>query len=228
MNDEMTIDLVDLFGYVKKYYKLIILLGILGFSAAFLISKFVLTEEFNASTTLIVSEKSTDASANVQYNDLLVNQKLVSTYAEIMKSRTVLDQVITDLKLPITSAALSGKITVQSVKDTEILRLTVRDEDPKRASQVANALAEIFKERIVQIKQLDNVQTIDPAQVPSTPVRPLVLQNALIGGVLGVMLGGLYALIKEMLDKSVKSAEEIEALLDLPVIGNIPKMLEVK
>jgi len=134
----------------------------------------------------------------------------------------VLDRVIEKLEIDMKPSQLKDKITVTSEGETEIIRITVQDKDPGFAMDLANALAQVFMEQVVSIMKLDNVQIIDVAKIPEEPVKPRPLLNTAIAGVLGVMLGMGVVFLIEYLDNTIKTPEDIERYLGLPVLGIIP------
>lgn len=170
----------------------------------------------------MVSKTQDDSTNVLQYNDVLLSQKLVKTYSEIAKSNRVLDKVIQKLGLDVTAEDIRKKITVNSVQDTEIIRISVEDLVPQYATDLANAIAVVFMGEVADIMKIDNVQLIDPAKVPDKPVKPRSILNMAIAGVLGLMVSLGIIFLVEYLDNTVKSSEDIERRIGLPVLGSIP------
>ena len=186
-------------------------------------SYFVLDKEYETFTTLIVGKpKDYQGENNIEYNDIILNQRLVSTYGEIVKMRVVADKVIDNLKLPISYSEFGNKVSVELVQDTEIIKLKVVDEDPVLAADIANETAEVFMDSVKDIMLVENVQVIDKAQVPKNPVSPRPLLNMAIAGVLGIMIGIFIAFLLEFLDDTIETENDVEKKLELPVIGIIP------
>ena len=119
---------------------------------------FYKTPLYRGDTTLLLI-KQTDSSDSITQNDITLNQKLVSTYSQIVKSRRVLDQVITNLNLNYSVGQLSSKVEVTSVQNTEIIKISVIDESNEMAAFIANTVAEVFTKEIVDIFAL--IQQID-------------------------------------------------------------------
>jgi capsular polysaccharide biosynthesis protein len=162
----------------------------------------------------------------IEYNELLLNQKLVSTYGELIKTRAVSDRVISNLNLDISNTKLRDKISVRLVKDTEIIGITVTDTNPYLAAEIANETAEVFMETVQQIMKVENVQVIDLAVPNLIPVSPRSKLNIAIAAVLGIMAGVFLAFLIEFLDNTIKSPEDVEKYLNLPVLGAIPYVEE--
>lgn len=219
------ISIIEIWYGIKKRLFGIILVTILLAAAAFAVSTFVLQKKYQARTTLIVGRPAsyTSSGQSLEYNDVLLSQKLVSTYGEIMKSATVMQTVEENLGLEMTTQELSKKINVQTVTNTEIISLRVTDTIPERAMDIANETAMIFMDEVKSIMQVDNVQILDGATLPKNPVSPNVLLNTAIAGMLGLMLGVFVALLREFTDTTVKSVEDLKNSFNIPVIGTIPK-----
>lgn len=219
---EETMDLREILQIIYKRLWFIILVTLVCIISSGIISFFVLDSVYEASTTLMVSKTREDQSQNLQYNDILMNQKLVKTYSEIVKSNRVLEKVIEQLDLDMTTGDLKNKIQVSSVSDTEIIRIAVQDKDPNFATELANSIAVVFMGEIGSIMKMDNVQFIDPAKVPIDPVKPRPLLNIAIAAVLGVMISVFIVFLVEYFDNTVKTVDDVENKLGLPVLGSIP------
>ncbi|WP_432662611.1 Wzz/FepE/Etk N-terminal domain-containing protein [Wukongibacter baidiensis] len=214
-------DLRQCFKIIRKRIWIIALVTIISVAVGAILSYFVLQPEYETYTTLIVNKPNSHEPV-IQYSDVLLSQKLVKTYGEIIKSRKISKKVIENLSLNITSQQLAQKITVTPVKDTEIVQIKVTDTNPKTAKEIANELADVFINDVKEIMKLDNVDVIDMAEVPTSPVKPRPKMNIIIAGFLGIMTGLGIVFLLEYLDNTIKSPEDIERYLDLNVIGTIP------
>lgn len=204
---------------------MIVLITILSVITSGYLSLFILDSEYETFTTLMLSKPSSGMISNeaIQYNDILLNQKLVSTYGQIAKSRLVSNEVIENLKLNLTPEQLGSKVNVSLVKDTEIIKIVVRDKDPELAARIANETAQVFNKNVVNIMKIENVQVIDKAEVPMNPVKPQVKLNIAIAGVLGLMASIFLVFLLEYVDNTIKTPLDVERHLELPIIGMIPK-----
>lgn len=222
------ISLLELFHILRKWLALIIILTILAVVVSGIVSYFVLEPEYQTFTTLMVGKPKDYMSENkIEYNDLMLNQKLVSTYGEIVKSRLVTDEVIENLNLGVSFNTFRDKVSINLVKDTEIIKIQVTDTDPMVAALIANETAKVFMNRVKDIMKIENVQVIDIAQAPKAPISPRPTLNMAIAAVLGLMAGVFIAFLIEFLDNSIKTPEEIEKHLGLPVMGAIPMIKEL-
>lgn len=222
------IELRELFFIIWKRKWTILIITIISIISSGLVSYFVLDSEYETFTTLMLSKPNTGMGTNdvIQYNDILLNQKLVSTYGEIAKSRVVSSEVIENLSLDLTPEQLKNRVSVSLVKDTEIIKIVVNDNNPELATKIANETAQVFKKNVVEIMKIENVQVIDKAVVPISPVKPRPIFNMIIVGVLGIMISIFLVFLLEYMDNTIKTPSDIERYLDLPIIGMIPKNSE--
>lgn len=217
------ISLRELFFVLRKRIALIIVLFLIAVFVAGLLSYYVLESEYQTFTTLMVGKpKDYQTENKIEYNDLMINQRLVSTYGEIIKSRVVTDKVIENLGLDLSFNAFKNKVNVNLVKDTEIIKIQVTDNDPLLVADIANEIAVVFIESVKDIMKVENVQVIDEAQVPQMPIKPRPMLNMAISGILGLMAGIFLAFLLEFLDNTIKTSDDVERHLELSVIGAIP------
>lgn len=219
------ISLKEVLFILKKRMKLILSLFLIAVLLSSIISIFVLDKEYQANTTLMVGRPKDYASdANIQYNELLLNQKLVSTYGELIKTRAVAEEVIDNLNLDLSYEQYKEKVNVSLVKDTELIQIIVKDNDPSVARITADETANVFMDKVQEIMKVDNVHVIDKAEIPTQPVSPNVILNIAIAAVLGLMIGVFLSFLLEFLDNTIKTPEDVEKYLNLPVLGSIPKV----
>ncbi len=222
------ISLTELFLILRKRIQIIILITIISIVTSAIISFFILDPQYQTFTTLMVGKPKDYQSYNdrLDYNEVLLNQKLVSTYGELVKTRAVADEVIRNLNLDISYETFKDKVNVNLVEDTEIIRLEVIDEDPELAVEIANETAEVFMKKVRNIMRVENIQVIDEAQIPDKPVKPKPMLNMAIAGVLGLMIGVFITFLLEFLDNTIKTPDDVKRHLELPVIGTIPMVEE--
>ena len=218
------ISLREIFLIFRRRMWLIFILVILSIIVSGIVSYYVIVPEYETFITLMVGKPKDYQSLDnqLEYNDLLLNQRLVSTYGEIVKSRVVTDKVIENLGLDMSFADFGKKVSVSLVKDTEIIKLIVTDENPILAAKIANETAEVFMESVKDIMMVENIQIIDEAQVPKKPISPRPKLNMAIAGILGLMVGIFLSFLLEYLDNTIKTPEDVEKYLGLSVIGTIP------
>lgn len=218
--EQQEIDLRDLFYTLKRRLPLIVALPLVAAVVAALVSLLVLSPVYKASTTLWVVK---DGTAQITYNDVLLNRNLTKTYAEVAKSRAVMADVIDRLRLQKTTVQdLQKKLTVTPVRDTEILSFTVEDTDPAMAARLADAVAEAFKSQIRSYMKVENVAVVDAAVEPTDPFKPRTSMNVAVAFVLGLMAAVGLAFLLEYLDTSIKTPDDVTRHVGLPVLATIP------
>jgi capsular polysaccharide biosynthesis protein len=219
------ISLREIFFILKKHIKLIVLLLVLAVAISSVVTFFILDKEYSAFTTLMVGKPRDYINENkIEYNELLLNQKLVSTYGELIKTRVVSEKVISNLGLSLSYNTFRSKVNVSLVKDTEIIGITVTDTDPLLAAEIANETAAVFMDTVQEIMKVENVQVIDEAEPSEYPVSPRPMLNLAISAILGLMLGVFLSFLIELLDNTIKTPEDVEKYLGLTVIGSIPNV----
>ncbi|WP_100401582.1 YveK family protein [Bacillus sp. FJAT-42315] len=224
-----TISLRELTNIVWKRVKLILSITILFTLLSGVISYFVLTPVYETSTQLLVNQAKTEQQlyepASVQ-----TNLQLINTYNVIIKSPAILDKVIANLKLNVTSSELNNQINVQNETYSQVVNITVQDPDPERAAMIANEVATVFQKEIVKIMNVNNVSILAKAEGSKeiAPVKPQPLLNIAIGFVIGLMISVVLAFLLEYLDQTMKSEQDVEQALSLPVIGMISNIATPK
>ena len=224
------INLKDLFRYFYSKILIIILITIFFGLIGSLYSLFIQTPMYSSKTTLLlanISEMDGDGTG-IDNNTVSLNQKLVSTYREIIKSKRVLKQVIDNLDLDYEFGALEKMISVNSINDTEIISVVVKNEDPVVAMKIANEVAEIFCDEIVEIYQIKNVNIIDKAEVNDVPYNVNLVKQIIMYLLIGVVLSCAVVFIMYYFDTTIKTKEEIEEKVGLPVLGIIPIKKEAR
>lgn len=218
--DRQELELRDVLYVLRRRIFLIVALPVLAVIVAAVISQFFLTPIYSVSTTLWVIK---DGSAQINYNDLLLNRNLTKTYAEVAKSRAVMADVIDRLGLSgVSVSQLQERLTVNPVRDTEILSFTVEHEDPAMAVRIADATAAAFQGQIRTYMKVENVVVVDPAMEPTAPFRPHKILNIALAFILGLMASVGLSFLLEFLDTSVKTPEDATRHLGLPVLAVIP------
>jgi capsular polysaccharide biosynthesis protein len=217
---EETISLRELFETLKKRLALIIIITVIATATSGVVSYFFLTPIYQASTQILVNQSKSEQQM-YNYNEVQTNIQLINTYSVIIKSPAILELVIKELDLNQTVTELQEKIQVASEKDSQVATITVQDPDPQRAANIANTIASVFKKEIVKIMNVDNVTILSKAEVGDqpTPVKPKPALNMAIAFVVGLMIGVGMAFLLEYLDNTMKTEQDIEKLLELPVLG---------
>ena len=221
---EQELDLRDLWHMVANRWQFIVVIPLVAMLISAVVSIFFITPQYQSSATLLVLKQQPEQS--LQYSDLQISRQLVQTYREIARSRRVLDSVIDNLKLDYSYGQLREKVEVTSVRDTEVIHITVTDPNPRLARRIANQVADSFKAQTEEIMQLESVTILDYAVIPSRPVSPRIPLNIAIALVVGLMVAAGLVFLLEYLDNTVKTPEDVQEYLGLLVLGIIPYVEE--
>lgn len=219
---EETISLKELLQTLRKRLALIIAITLTAVIISGVVSFFFLTPIYQASTQLLVNQKKDD---QAMYNtgELQTNLQLINTYNVIIKSPRILDLVAQELGNGLTAAQLNGKVTVGSETESQVVNISVQDEDANRAAEIANTVANVFSKEIVELMSVDNVSILSPAVITDgqAPIKPQPVLNIAIALVVGLMAGVGLAFLIEYFDNTVKNEQDIEKTLELPILGVI-------
>ena len=216
---------IDIFATLKVLWKRkfsIILVALVFAIAAFGYSAFLAKKEYQSTSRIYVVSRQNQDNNALTNSDLQAGSYLVKDYREIILSQNVLSQAIEELKLDMTPAELSKKISVSVPTDTRILSITAKDGDPKEAARIANGLRNVAAEKIISVTKVSDVTTLDEAEVPQSPSSPNIRRNVLLGFVAGAGLIVVLLVVVEVLDDRVKRPEDVEELMGLPLLGVVP------
>lgn len=219
--------LINIFWNKRKQILIVVLAFImLGTVYSFLFVK----PKYKSYTTILLTKVQIETidgqeiktTESITQTDLTLNQKLITTYSELIKSKNVLREVIKNLEINISEEALKNKITVSAIEDTELIRISVVNKDPVIAKQIANETAKVFAKKVAEIYNINNVYTVDAAEVSDAPYNINHIKDILIFTVIGFVVAVVYVLVANMLDTTVKSQEDIENALEITVLASIP------
>ena len=219
------LDLKEVFNlFLGKAFQIIFIVILTAIIGAIYSYGFI-TPKYSSSTTLLLTGTTNDETAStntVTTTDLTLNSKLVSTYSELVKSKKVLRQVISNLNLDLSEGALRSNVSVISVKDTEIIKITVANENAAYSARIVNEIAKVFSGVVSDYYNIDNVNIVDEAEVSNTPSNINHGKDIIIFAFAGLVIAVVYVLLANMLDTTVKSQEDIEKGFGLPVLVSIP------
>ena len=221
------LDLKELLNiFWKGKIKIILILALFVALGVVYTTSFV-TPEYTASTTLVLATSEsdahrTDATNSITTTDVTLNSKLVSTYSELVKSKNVLRQVINNLGIEVEEENLRNNVKVSSVKDTELIEISVTNLNKSNAAKIANEIAKTFTKKVGEIYNINNVHIVDEAEVPNNPSNVNHLKDVVIFAAIGLIVAIAYVLLANMLDTTIKSVDEIEQTLKVTVLASIP------
>lgn len=215
------INLKELAKFFISKISFVLAMTIIFFIGGFVYINYLLTPMYHSSTTLILVSDNTNENSNLVQSDINLNKNLVTTYSEIVKSRTVLSQVISKLNLNMSVDELSKKIAVTSIEDTEIIKIEVSNKNNKVAKEITETTAKVFMKEVKNIYNLTNVSIVDKAYIENKPYNIKPFKQLLVSSAIGFILGTVIVFLVFYFDTSIKSANDIEEKLGLSVIGNV-------
>lgn len=219
-NEEYEIDLIELFYVLKAKIVTIAVCSLIGAIIAALISLFVITPTYKSTSKLYILTKSTSITSIM---DIQVGTSLASDYVELIKSRPVVEKVITNLNLQeIDYDTMLQKVSVANKTDTRILEISATDADPEVAKNIANEFASVSKTQISDIMRTDEPTEVEQGIAEDKPVSPQKTKNTIIGFLLGFIASCAYVIVRHLMDDTVKTPEDVEKYLEIEVLGNIP------
>lgn len=218
----------NILEFLKYYWNrilFVILFTVIGLVASMIYTFNIQVPIYEASTNLVLVNNSQE-NTTITASDININKNLVSTYREIIRSRRILGKVIDQLNLDIDYEVLKETVNVSSTQDTEIIIISVYNEEAKLARNIANRIAKVFEDEITEIYNIENVSVIDEAVTNDNPYNVHIIRQLAIGLAVGFLISSLGIAVLFYFDDTVKSEEDIEKGLKLPVLGSVPKYRE--
>ncbi len=224
-DDIIEINLGELFSVILGRAFLIISAGIFFGLAGLFVSKFVLHPVYDSTTKIYILNK--EENQTVTYSDVQISTQLTQDYAELIKSRYVIEEVIQRLNLvDVDYEDLSKVLKVDTPSDTRIVAITARDEDPLMAMQIANCIREVASEHITNVMDIDAINVAETANVPTQKSGPSVMRWTIIAGFLGAVIIAFFAILEYLLDDTIKSNDDVERYLGLSTLALVPLTTE--
>ncbi|MFJ3387338.1 YveK family protein [Lysinibacillus sp. NPDC086135] len=218
---ETSIQVKAIVKILRKRLLLILSIIVMAMALAAYLSYYVITPVYQAETQILINQKNTDQQLYTGGYSIETDLQLINTYNVIIKSPAILSKVIKELKLELSPEQLAEKITVSNENKSQVVSIKVLDEKSARAVEIANTIIDVFKEDIQKLMNVDNINVLSVATLAddSQPVKPKKILNISISGLLGLLLGTGIAFSLEFFDSTIKTEQEIEELLNLPILG---------
>lgn len=217
------IDLKEIIGIFWDKKSTIILMVAIFMVLGFIYTSFILVPKYTSTTTLLLAQSaSKENEESITTTDITLNSKLISTYSKLAKSNGVVRKVIENLGIDDNEESIKSSISVSAEEGTDILKITATNVEAEKAAKIANETADVFIERIKELYKIDNVHIVDLAEVKTIPSNVNHTKTIIIFGIIGFVLAAGYIFILFILDNSIKSQEDIEKSMNIPVLANIP------
>lgn len=224
MNNEENevIDLTEILSAVRQHLLELIFVTLVAALVGFTASKFLMNPKYDSSALMIVNTRQ-DVNANVTSDQINSATKLVSTYSIIIKSDTVLQQVIDNLGLNLTYAQLNKRVTVAAVDDTQVMKITVQSDSPEWARQVCEQIITVAPDVIKEAVEAGSVKVISNPSLATEPVSPNIMKNTMLAAAVGFVLVIGIIVLQVLLDNKINTEEDVTKYLDMTVLGVIPQ-----
>ena len=218
-NEEIEIDLLQLWNAVRHRLWLVLLAGFIVADIAFAITKFLITPMYSSSATMLVVTKETTLSSLA---DLQLGSQLTNDYEILISSRPVLQETIEELDLDTDYKHLRNTITISNPNDSRMLIISTLQADPELAKSVVDTLARISSDYIAEKMEVTAPKIIEEGEVPLVQSSPSLVRNTAIGGLLGILAAVFLICVAVILNDSIQTEDDIERYLQLPVLAVIP------
>ena len=225
-NDEVEIDLVELFHVLMKKIWLIIICFILGAVIMGVYTKVMVTPLYKATSTIYILGNKTEDNVNV--SDLQVGSQLTKDYQELIKKRSVLEPVIEELGLDMSYEGLRGSVDVNNAQDTRFLEISVSNPDPELAAEISDEIAKTTIIKVADVMRTDKPSLVEKAHVPTSPVSPNLMKNVVLGALLFAIIAVAVIVVRYLLDDTVKDEEDVMKYLGLNTLASLPDTKETK
>ena len=210
--------LFDMF-WNKKLEIAIIILTFLIIGAVYTL--YFVKPVYSSSTSLLLAG-SQNTETTITTTDITINNKLISTYSELIKSKSVIRKVKSNLNLNLSEDSIKSMIKVKAIDSTDLIQITVTNADNKLSEQIANEIAVIFIDEVQNYYNIDNVQVVDKAEISYTPSNINHMKDLAMFGVIGAAVSFMVVFVINLIDTTIKSAETIEQEFNIPVLASIP------
>lgn len=224
MEEKIELDVKELGKLLWKRAWIILLCAVIAASAMFLYTKAFVSPMYEAQVMIYINSSPDRESVGLTTSDLTAASRLVGTYVNIMKSNAVLEEVIAKSGVKLAADQIREMLFVEMVEETEVFWVSVISPNPQMSADIVNTIADIAPEKIVQIIEGSSAKVIDYAQIPTEQCYPNYGKNSAIGGAVGAVAAVLGIAIYMLLDRRIKTEEDLMKIYAIPVLGKIPEM----
>lgn len=218
------IDIKDLLRHIASKFYIILAAIVIALGIGEFYTFNLQTPLYKSTTELVLLKDSSASSGQVTVSDIQVSNNLVNTYSEIVKSNNILEQVAAEMGNSYTAASIRNNLTITTTTGTQLISVSVSDKNPENAQKIASIIADTFKQEIKNIYNIDNIQIVDRASLPTAPYNVNVMKQTIYYALAGIVLGLGVSIALYYLDTSIKDTATIEDKFKLVVMGTIPDM----
>lgn len=220
-NEEITtIDIGQFCKLLKKNLKLIMLTSILCALIAFAITTFLLPKKYASTSSIYLVPKINEQTGTIDSNALAANAKQVNNYMVMIKGENILSKVAKELNID--TGEISSSLSVSNMTNTEIIQVTATTREPKKSQQIVKTTITTFFNEVKEKLEIKNMTILNDAKENKSPVSPNIKLNSILGILLGMLASCGYVLAKFLFDKCLRTKNDVENYLGIPVLAEIP------
>ncbi|MDF2589537.1 MAG: capsular exopolysaccharide family [Anaerocolumna sp.] len=221
MNEEIEINIKELFQVLlRKLWIVAFACAICALTVGILTKLFIKPMYTSTTKLYVINRQNTEKSTT--YTDLQTGTQLAKDYKILVTSRPVTEQIICELGLTMTHEDLVSSITVNAPTDTRIIEITIKNQDPYVAKQLADAIGKVSAERMVSVMEMEKANIVEPGSIPVVPIGPNVSKNILIAGIIGTVVSSGIILALYISDDTIKGTDDVEKFLGITTLAAIP------
>ena len=223
MNEQL--NLISIIDILLRRWTVILLSAILIGVFSFVYSEVFISPVYSSNASLYVNSNKQNISEDVSSATLSSSRQLVMTYAEILKARTFLEVIATDLDGKYSVNQIKNMISMEALNDTEILSITVKGTSADDVYKITKSIVKYAPDELIRVVEAGSVKVLDDASETKTPISPNIRNNTFIGVFIGILLGSLVIIILELFDTRIKNGDEISQKYKEPLLGEIPSLM---
>lgn len=219
-NEDVEIDLVEIWQVIKKQFGLLVIIVILCAVLAGVISKFFIAPKYTSSSTIFLTPSISETGV-VDYTSQNSNEKLVNNVMALLVQDNILSEVAKQTGME-SIEELRDQIEVSNDTNTTLVKVEATTLDPKLSKNIVNSTVNVFIDTMQENLNLKNIEIVDKAKLSYEPSGPNVKKNILMGAAAGFVMDALIVVLKVLTNTKLKSKEEAEKYLKLPVFCELP------
>lgn len=219
----------NILAVLRKKIKWIVAITLFCGIFMWLVSAVIMKTVYTSTVSLYIyssADRNQQGNSDITSSELSASQLLADTYIVILESDTVLEEVSNKLNLDFSTEKLKGMISAAPINNTEVIAISVEDTDPERAQKIANTIAEVLPEKLIQIVKAGGVEVVDYARLPIEPTSPNIFLYVTAGLLFGAFFSFGLFILKEYWSTKVEGEEDLVNAFDIeiPVLGKIPML----
>lgn len=218
LNDEVQIDLSELFKLIKKHLKLIIIFMLVGIILVGSYTTFMVDKKYSSQGTVLLKADVVDGA--IDSRQLVSNNSMIANYIKLLQGNNIQDKIAKNLD--ISKGIVRSSLQISNTEDTQIIEITATTTDAGLSKRIVDETIKVFTETVKEMLDISNIIIVDNAEINAYPVSPSLQKNMFLGAVGGIVIALGYILLTYLLDSKIKTPEVAEQVLDLPVLGMVP------